>query len=592
MKQSRIIAIAVIAAGAAILLVAGIFQFRSNIADFLRPQQAAAPAAVAANPTTTAVPANTKTPSIAAPAATEAVTATTVIVAGDEAFKPIWGPNYKDNDGLGRFICGTNPFASYYALQQIQMTGLDVKNGFHLGIVPFQISDEYSASEKDRSEMLKSGRLDCFLTTMDSVALNDPGVVTALIDESAGADQVWARGVATLNDLKGKRIAFEASGVSEFFIYYLLSTVQLDPKTDVQLMPMPTIDDAIASFNAEEADAVVGWEPTIFDAERSGGRALVTTRDFRSIVDVIVTGRQALADKRSVVELFHKAWFEAIEAQQTDFPAAANAITRWGYNDVMGVSVENATDDLTLLLTSLAQANLADNARAVYTPAMLVQRLQGMRQVWASAGYTVPTSDITQLIEPRFIEAAARRANTDLNAPNTLINNSFTLGRELIRDSAVAASTTTTTTVAEAPTAQPTTAAVIASALDTAQAVATLPCTRFEFVPNSTEMQARSKVELQQCAVDVLKQNTALFVRVKGSSAWPGPKGAYTEAQVSATARARAQAVADFLASQGIRAERLVVEWTLPPEDHWETSDVVKQSEDRYVEITLLTSGM
>ena len=78
----------------------------------------------------------------------------------------------------------------------------------------------------------------------------------------------------------------------------------------------------------------------------------------------------------------------------------------------------------------------------------------------------------------------------------------------------------------------------------------------------------------------------------RGSSAWPGPKGTFTQQQVEATARSRAQSIVDYLVSQGINKDRFVVEWTLPPEDHRETTDVAKQSQDRYVELTLLVAGL
>lgn len=90
----------------------------------------------------------------------------------------------------------------------------------------------------------------------------------------------------------------------------------------------------------------------------------------------------------------------------------------------------------------------------------------------------------------------------------------------------------------------------------------------------------------------MLTQNISLVVRVKGSAAWPGPKGTYTQQQVEETARARAQAIADFLVAKGINNDRLVVQFELPPEDHRETSDVAKQSDDRFVEIALLASGL
>ena len=391
-------------------------------------------------------------------------------------------------------------------------------------------------------------------------------------------------GVKTLNDLKGKRIAFEAGGPSEFFIYYLLNTVKLNPKQDVKLLPQLTIDSAIAMFNEQKADVVVGWEPTIFDAKKSG-QLLVSTKDFRPIVDVIVTSREAVADKRSLVDIFHDVWFDAIETQEKDFTSAATAIASWGHPAFTGINPNSASQDLRSLLTNIAQANRADNARAVYTPSVLIDRLRSMRKIWAAAGYSVPTSDITQIIEARFIDAAAKEDHTDIGLPNKLVNGTFSLGSELIRAStAQPAATSTNAGQAAAPTA--------ADALKGAQTVATLPCARFEFVPNSTALQAQSQQDLQQCAVDVLQQNPGLFVRVKGSSAWPGPKGTYSQQQVEDAARSRAQGVVDFLVAQGIKADRFVVEWTLPPQDHWETDDVLKQAQDRYVEITLLSSGL
>ena len=147
-----------------------------------------------------------------------------------ERLKPIWGPGYKENDGLGRITCGAYAFSADYVLQQIQIAGLDVKHGFHLGIVPFYLNENYVVTAKERTDALQNGTLDCLLTTFDLIALEDPGVLTTFINESAGGDQLWARNVASLNDLKGKRIAFEADGPSEYFVQDLLATVQLTPK--------------------------------------------------------------------------------------------------------------------------------------------------------------------------------------------------------------------------------------------------------------------------------------------------------------------------------------------------------------------------
>src|SRR5258708_38569074 len=80
----------------------------------------------------------------------------------------------KISDNLPTYTCAADAFASYYTLQVIQQAGLDVKHGFHLAIVPFQLdgsNGKYDLSEEQRTGALAAGQWDCLLTTLDSVAL-------------------------------------------------------------------------------------------------------------------------------------------------------------------------------------------------------------------------------------------------------------------------------------------------------------------------------------------------------------------------------------------------------------------------------------
>jgi ABC-type nitrate/sulfonate/bicarbonate transport system substrate-binding protein len=491
--------------------------------------------------------------------------------------KPIWGKRYRPNDGLPSVVCGGYAFSADYVLQQIQTSGLDIKNGFHLGIVPFYLNDQYFVTAQDRSNALKDGTLDCLLTTFDLMALEDPGVLTGLINESAGGDALWARDLKSINELKGKRIAFEANGPSAFFVYDLLNTVQLGPN-DVTLLPQPSQSDAIAVFNKGDADAVAGWEPVILDAERSGGTSLATSKEFRSILGGIVMSRDAVIKKRVAIQSFHNAWFQALKLHETDFGTAANAIAAWGNNAYLSVSVESAEDDLRTLLNGVAQASLSDNVRVFSDVPSLAQRLQQARGLWALNGHTVPSNDVAGLIDPEFVLVAGRLESADPQAVNTFVNSTFSLGRTRIP--------------VQVGADVPSVATVLSDTVQLSQTVATLPCSRFDFLPNSRVLQFQSTTELKACAVDVLRQNVSLIVRVRGSSAWPGPRGATRQSDVESTAKARAQAVVDYLVSQGIDRERFVVEWTLPPVENRETLDIKRMAEDRFVEISLLASGL
>lgn len=492
--------------------------------------------------------------------------ATSPPVANIDSPDPIFAPGYDPNDGLPTYICGADSFGSYFTLQQMQISGKDVAHGFHLGIVPFELDGDpaYAVSEEQRTALLQNGQWDCLLTTLDSVALTSPGIITAIVDESAGADQLWGRGVTTVNDLAGKRVAFSRGSVGEYFVYYALSIAQLSPRSEVTLVPKDTVADAVAAFNNNEADVVSGWEPDIYDAELSGGVPLLSSNQLRIVVDVIVTSRQSISGKADLVQSFHDAWFDTLKAQVEGFDTAASQIAGWGHNDWSFVYAETATTDLQAWLGSVAQADLGDNAFVMRDIRPIINRLEIARRVWAASDVSVPADDVNNLVNPGFVLRAAEQPSLQPNGKP--INDTFSMSASVQLD---------------------------VSGVDTASAatLAVLPCRTFTFLPESTELTLESRRILDTCVVPTLSQSVGLFLRVKGSSAWPQNDPPYTEADILEVAEGRAQSVVDYLVSQGIDPARFIVEAALPPENHRNSNDPNIQAEDRYVELTLVTSG-
>ncbi len=495
---------------------------------------------------------------------TLAPTSTRTVTANLESPEPIWGPNYDSNDGLPTYVCGADAFGSYFTLQQMQMSGQDIANGFHLGIVPFFLDEDpaYDVSEEQRTALLNAGIWDCLLTTLDSVALTSPGVVTAIVDESAGADQLWGRDLPTINDLQGKRIAFSRGSVGEYFVYYVLSIAQLSPRSQVTLVPQDSVADAVAAFNEGQADAVSGWEPDIYDAEQSGGQPLLSSNQLRIVMDVIVTSRDTIANDANLVQNFHNAWFVTLKEQVENFDAAAAHIANWGHNDWSFVYPESAGDDLRLWLESVAQADLGDNAFVMRDTRPILNRLSIARRVWAASDVPVPNDNVEELVNPGFVIRAAEQASLQPNGRP--VNDTFSISSQL---------DLSTVTTGDAAT------------------LAVLPCRTFTFLPESTELTLESRRILDNCVVPTLSQSIGLFLRVKGSSAWPANDPPWTEADILEVAEGRAQSVVDYLVSQGIDPARFVVEATLPPPDHRNSDDPNVQAQDRYVELTLVTAG-
>ncbi len=403
---------------------------------------------------------------------------------------------------------------------------------------------------------------DCLLTTLDSVALTSPGIVTAIVDESAGADQLWGRDIATLNDLKGARIAFSRGSVGEYFVYYALSIARLNPRFDVTLLPQDSVAAAVETFNSGGADAVAGWEPDIYEAEESGGQPLLSSKQMRIVIDVLVTSRQSVAQRATEVQFFHDAWFATLKAQVEDVDQAAAQIAAWGHNDWSFVYPDSAREDLELWLENVAQADLGDNTVVMRDLKPIVNRLQIAQRVWAASGLEVADGAVDDLVEPGFVSRSAAQAN--LQAQGDPINDTFSISTKLDVSNVDVA---------------------------TAETLVILPCRRFAFLPESTELTLESRRILDECVMPTLSQSVGLLLEVKGSSAWPGPPGTYSQAGILEFAEARAQSVVDYLVSQGIDRARFIVTGTLPPEEHWETEDPTLQAEDRYVEMTLVTMG-
>jgi ABC-type nitrate/sulfonate/bicarbonate transport system substrate-binding protein len=478
--------------------------------------------------------------------------------------EPIWGPDYDSADGRPSYICGADTFGSYFTLQQMQMSGKDIEHGFHLGIVPFFLDDDpaYDVSEEQRTALLNSGVWNCLLTTLDSVALSSPGIITAIVDESAGADQLWARDISTINDVDGQRIAFSRGSVGEYFVYYMLSIAQLSPRSDVTLVPQDSVADAVEAFNNGQADVVSGWEPDIYDAELSGGVPLLSSNQLRIVMDTIVTSRQSIEEEPDLVQSFHDAWFDTLKDQVEEFDTAAKQIADWGHNDWSFVYPESASEDLAIWLETIAQADLGDNAFVMRDTRPIISRLEIARRVWAASDADVPADSVQDLVEPRFVIRAAEQPSLQPNGKP--VNDTFSLSAQLDL-----------------------------SGVDTEEAatLAVLPCRTFTFLPESTELTLESRRILDACVVPTLSQSVGLFLRVRGSSAWPANDPPYSEADILEVAEGRSQSVVDYLVSQGVDPARFILEATLPVEDHRNTEDAEIQAQDRFVELTLITVG-
>lgn len=449
-------------------------------------------------------------------------------------------------------------YAPYFPVRIAETQGFYQTRNLNVRDVAFGLNGDFTESE--RRAALKSGQFDILLTTLDAVALfpdDSTGKVVAIIDESAGADKIVARTpIVRLNDLRGKRIAYSAGSVSEFYLYASLNLVGLKA-SDVQLKPVDTVDEAVDLFVKNQVDAVVGWEPTIQAAIDSGGKVLLGSDNYRAILDVIVVSTKALNEKPDAVQAFLDAWFEAVKLTTDDPQAAGAAVVKSGDNDWTGV---NQPSDYTDALKLAAQATLGQNAFALQSPALVANRLTEISTIWRAGGKQLANVDPTKLIDGSFVQKSA--ASGHYNNTQAPLNPSFTLAQQIAVPKLTPEQTGQT------------------------QAVAELPLKQVEFQPDSTELTEKGRADILAQIVPVLKQTPGLYLKVEGSAFQPA--GDSPQAN-EAFARARAQSVIFFLIGQGIDGNRLI-EGYIKPQFPGSTNPN-EQAQDRRVVFTLVQPG-
>lgn len=165
-------------------------------------------------------------------------------------------------------------------------------------------------------QLLRTGQIDVAyaLTPESAAVLHDAGAPIKIIaanDLSAGADGVIAtKDIKTIEDLKGKNVAFEVGSTSHFLLSYLLNEKGLTTN-DLRVVNL-IAPDAGAAFVAGKVDAAVTWEPWLSKAsERGGGHVLASSRDARIIYDMPIFRADVLKKRGNDARAMLRAVFAA-----------------------------------------------------------------------------------------------------------------------------------------------------------------------------------------------------------------------------------------------------------------------------------------
>ena len=145
------------------------------------------------------------------------------------------------------------------------------------------------------------GGVDMAALTVDRVAswihpLRDAAPrVVLLLARSQGADALGAVGVASLPELKGRRLAVAPASSGQYFALWLLMRAGLGMR-DVRWVDLPSALDAGLALREGRADAIVGLRGDVDAATADrGGKVLASTADAPHLVATVLVVRGEFA---------------------------------------------------------------------------------------------------------------------------------------------------------------------------------------------------------------------------------------------------------------------------------------------------------
>lgn len=135
------------------------------------------------------------------------------------------------------------------------------------------------------------------------------------VDWSRGGDAlIVKRGINTVNDLKGKRIAVAVPSPAQTLLITSLEAAGLDYK-DVTVIKTADNLKAAELFRSDDVDAAVVWSPDDIFATQDvpGSKVLLTTVEQSNIIADIMFAKQSYIDaNKDKIHGFYEGWMKAV----------------------------------------------------------------------------------------------------------------------------------------------------------------------------------------------------------------------------------------------------------------------------------------
>jgi len=259
---------------------------------------------------------------------------------------------------------------------------------------------------KDRFAALAAQRLDGLVSTIDTMILylktgKEYQYVLALDDSNGGDGIVARKEIATIKDLKGKKVAFAEGSVSQFFLNVLLREAGLK-QSDVVSVNMKA-GDAGAAFVAERVDAAVTWEPHLTKGKKTpfGHLLIDSSKTPGLITDVLIFRADVIQARPREIQGIVNGWNKAV-AYWKENPRESNAIMAKAVGGWLE-DIKDFEETLTGIKFYDGPANRAFVGTAA-DPGPMAKTVQNAIDIWGSFG-SVQVTGLTakDLINYNFV---------------------------------------------------------------------------------------------------------------------------------------------------------------------------------------------
>lgn len=163
------------------------------------------------------------------------------------------------------------------------------------------------------------------------------------VDWSRGGDAVIVkRGINTVNDLKGKRIAVAVPSPAQTLLTSTLEAAGLK-YSDVTVVKTTDNLEAAKLFRSADVDAAVVWSPDdeLATADVPGSKILVTTKEQSHIIaDIMFASQKTIDTKREMIHKFYEGWMKGL-AELRDNASNMQKAARY-MAELNGVSPDDA----------------------------------------------------------------------------------------------------------------------------------------------------------------------------------------------------------------------------------------------------------